>query len=317
MPPFEGEFIGVDNLNYALVTEDGSTQQVETATVVGTIGTAGNASVIVTGAGITGSPKTLSVAVLEADDAAAIAGKIRTALGLDAAIIALYTVGGTGAAVTLTRTVAAPNDATLNISIDNGTCAGITTAATSVATTPGVGYVAGTVVPLAPVASIAQEPSNSTKTRYYNNIPYYVTQTEAETKVTLVISGLDIQQAATLLGKHYDTVAKRLYDAGEPNAPWVALGFRTAVEGGNKYFWYLKGKFAPYKEEASTKTAEIEEKTTTLEFTAAVTVYANFDIDDEPKPCKRVVGDDRLDNTITVVNWFDAVEIPAIYAPAA
>ena len=116
------------------------TQQVETATVVGTVTGAGNATVVVTCTGMTGTPKTISVAVAEGDDAAAVAGKIRTALNADSAVTALFDVGGTGAAVTLTRKVVAANIANLNISVDNGTCTGLTTAATSADTTAGVAY---------------------------------------------------------------------------------------------------------------------------------------------------------------------------------
>lgn len=318
MPNYTGEYIGVDNLFYALITNDNNTKQLETATVVGTIGSSGqgNAKVIVTAAGMTGSPKTISVAVANDDTASLVAGKIRTALGNDAAVTALFTVGGTGATVTLEKIIPAATDSTLNISIDNDTCTGLTTAATSVNTTTGTGYVAGTPVALAPLASIAMEPSQSTKTRYYDNIPYYVDTTEAETKVTVVVSGLDIQQQAILLGKTYDAVNKRLYDAGQPNAPYVALGFRTKVAGGYRYFWFLKGKFAPFKEEASTQTDATEEKPLTLEFTAATTTYAYFSIDSAASSCKRVVADDQIDNTITTVNWFDAVEKPATYAAA-
>jgi len=116
------------------------TAQVETATVVGTVTTTGNATVIVTCAGMTGTPKTISVAVGEGDTAAAVAGKIRDALSADAAVSALFAVSGTGAAVVLTKLVPAANIANLNISIDNGTCAGLTTAASSADTTAGVGY---------------------------------------------------------------------------------------------------------------------------------------------------------------------------------
>jgi hypothetical protein len=114
--------------------------QAETATAVGTITGSGDATVIVTAAGMTGTPKTLSVAVLENDLPADWAAKVRTALGLDAAVIALFTVGGSGAEISLTRTIPAANDATLNISLDNGTCTGITTAGTSADTTAGVQY---------------------------------------------------------------------------------------------------------------------------------------------------------------------------------
>lgn len=115
--------------------------QVETATVVGTIEAAGagDASVIVTAAGMTGSPITTAVAVANDDTASQVGGKIRTALGLDSDITDKFTVGGAGAVVSLTRVAPAlANDATLNISIDNGTCAGLTPALTSVDTTAGV-----------------------------------------------------------------------------------------------------------------------------------------------------------------------------------
>lgn len=124
--------------------------QVETATAAGTITGSGNATVIVTAAGMTGSPKTISVAVLNGDTAAVWAGKVRTALAADAAVSALFVVDGTTTAIRLTRkptatyTVGsasvplyAANDSTLNISLDNGTCTGITTAATSANTTSG------------------------------------------------------------------------------------------------------------------------------------------------------------------------------------
>lgn len=115
------------------------TLQVETATVVGTITLAGNVSVIVTAANMTGSPITTLVNVALNDTASQVAGKIRTALGFVTAITNEFTVGGTGATVTLTRrSPALANDATLNIATDNGTSTGLTPAATSANTTAGV-----------------------------------------------------------------------------------------------------------------------------------------------------------------------------------
>jgi len=119
------------------------TAQVETATAAGTIGTAGNASVTVTAAGMTGSPKLVSVAVAASDTAATWAGKVRTALAADTDVTALFTVGGTTTAISLTRlansrVVIPADDATLNIALDNGTCTGITPAASSANTTAGV-----------------------------------------------------------------------------------------------------------------------------------------------------------------------------------
>jgi len=114
--------------------------QVETATAAGSVTGSGNATVIVTAAGMTGSPKTFNVPVLNGDTAAQWADKVRIALAADSAVTALFTVGGTSTSIVLTRTNPAgvANDATLNISLANGTSTGITTAATSANTTAGV-----------------------------------------------------------------------------------------------------------------------------------------------------------------------------------
>jgi hypothetical protein len=134
-------------------------KQVETATVIGTIGAAGagNATVIVTSAGMTGSPITLNVAVANDDTASQVATKIRAALNGNATIAARFTIGGAGAAITLTRVVSAANDGTLNVSIDNGTCTGLTAAPTSANTTPGIAS-AGADVELTIVALLDVTP---------------------------------------------------------------------------------------------------------------------------------------------------------------
>lgn len=112
--------------------------QVETATVVGTITLAGNATVVVTAAGMTGSPITVQVAVALNDTATQVADKIRAALTAHATIGAFFTFSGATAAIVCTAKVSLANDATMNFSVDNGTCTGLTTAATSASTTAGV-----------------------------------------------------------------------------------------------------------------------------------------------------------------------------------
>jgi hypothetical protein len=126
-------------------------QQVETATAAGTITLAGNAAVVVTSTGMAGSPLTLNVAVALNDTAAQWAAKVRTALAANATIAQRFDVSGTSADIILTRKpistlsdgvtsipIRLDNDANLNISLNNGTCTGITPAATSANTTAGV-----------------------------------------------------------------------------------------------------------------------------------------------------------------------------------
>ena len=71
------------------------------------------------------------------DDASAVATKVIAELNSTAAVTDDYTVGGTGADVSLTAAIAA-NDATLNIAYENGTATGLTEDATSANTVAGV-----------------------------------------------------------------------------------------------------------------------------------------------------------------------------------
>lgn len=117
------------------------TQQVETATVVCTTGyitLGGNATVIVTCTGMTGSPITKNVAVLLNDSTDTVATKIRTDLNADSNITALFYVEGSGALVTLRKKLATANISNLNISVANGTCTGIVNDTTSDDITAGV-----------------------------------------------------------------------------------------------------------------------------------------------------------------------------------
>jgi hypothetical protein len=117
-----------------------TTQQVETATVLGTITGTGNATVTITARDLGSvSPLAVSVAVTDGDTASIVGGLVRTALAFNQYVAAQFLVSGSGANVVLTRHIAAANDSTLNIAIANGTCTGLTAAPTSTNTTAGDG----------------------------------------------------------------------------------------------------------------------------------------------------------------------------------
>lgn len=119
--------------------------QVETLTAAGAITGSGNLAVTVTAAGVAGSPLAINVPVTNGDSAATWGGKVRTALAANAALGALYTVGGTGTGVVLTRKSEAANDGTLAIQVAAGTATNATLPLTSANTTAGVAG-AGTVL---------------------------------------------------------------------------------------------------------------------------------------------------------------------------
>lgn len=173
-------------------------------------------------------------------------------------------------------------------------------------------YTPGTPKVLAPSANIAIKPKVNSKTRYYSNKPYYTSFVEGETELTLEISGIDVEAQAEILGKNYNSTSKRLEDTGSGEPPYMALGFALDVEGGRKYYWYLRGRFMPYEESAQTKTDAVNEKTTSLTFTALPTEFAGFTIGSEKESCLRVVGDSREDSTLTDTTWFASVQKPSV-----
>lgn len=137
----EGASVGVTTAETSVNTTAGraDTEQVETVTAIGTITKAGYALITITSALFT-EDEEINVDLELSDDASAIATAIRSALTANAIVSADFTISGEGADVILTAKVAAANDETLNISIQNGISTdseGITTATSSANTTAG------------------------------------------------------------------------------------------------------------------------------------------------------------------------------------
>lgn len=120
-----------------LVQATAGQSQQTTATFSGNVTTAGNMEVIVTSAGMTGSPITLAVPVALADAGPELAAKAAAAMRANSVIAARFNIAVSGSTVVLTRKAAAANDATLNVSSADDTSVGVTAEPTSAATRAG------------------------------------------------------------------------------------------------------------------------------------------------------------------------------------
>jgi hypothetical protein len=115
-------------------------RQEEKVTLTGTVTTAGNITAIITIAGMTGSPITLTVAVLVGETASDVAFKIRTALNGNANFSAVAEAYGQGADIYVRKLTGGANDATMNLEIadpGSGAQVGIAEVATSTTVTAG------------------------------------------------------------------------------------------------------------------------------------------------------------------------------------
>jgi hypothetical protein len=112
-------------------------RQVETITAVGTVTLTGNAKVTITARDFNGGqPYVVVFAVVNADTAAQVADKARTALANDSGTGAFFLISGASTAIVATAFHTAPNDSSMSLVLDNDTSTGITPA-TSANTTPG------------------------------------------------------------------------------------------------------------------------------------------------------------------------------------
>ena len=111
--------------------------QVETIAVTDGCSTAGDLTVAVTAAGMSPSPKSVTVAVTTDDNTTdEVAAKVRAALAADATVGAFFTVGGSNSDIVLTKNAKAANDATLAIAFTVGSTG--VTVGSSTNTTAGV-----------------------------------------------------------------------------------------------------------------------------------------------------------------------------------
>jgi predicted secreted protein len=114
-------------------------QQVETATLVGTITNPGSIDFTITCTGMAGTPLTLAIPVANGN-ASTVAAAVRLFLTNDtsaAAVRALFNISGATDKVILTRKIPMATIANLNMASATGTATGLTTTATSADTTAG------------------------------------------------------------------------------------------------------------------------------------------------------------------------------------
>lgn len=178
------------------------------------------------------------------------------------------------------------------------------------------GYVAGTPVVLAPAAEIASNAAINKQSTYYDNKAANTFITEGPTEVKVVVSNVDAETLATILGKIYDETLGRVFDEGAANPPDIALGFRYNMgTSGYRYYWYYRGNFSGGAEEAVTKKENVDVKTYELTFTAIPTTH-QFTVNEESKSLKRVFGDTE-DDAFVATDWFTQVQTPTATSASA
>ena len=116
------------------------------------------------------------------------------------------------------------------------------------------GYTVGEVFSVAPVAEISKTTETSSETKYYDNLPALVINSEGPDEIGVTCAIPDLATYAKLVGKSIDSETGAMID-GERDPKYYALGYRfKKTDGTYRYVWRLKGMFAIPDEASQTET---------------------------------------------------------------
>ena len=168
------------------------------------------------------------------------------------------------------------------------------------------GITFGTVENLAPIGQYGRTSSSSTATKFYDNIPAMVVNSEGEDTITLLTPVLPIERLAKITGKTYDEATGAMLD-GDRQEKYFALGVRLLLTDGTyRYIWRYKGSFAVPDDNANTKNDTTDTQNMTLTYTGIKTAY-QFTKEGRSKGIIVDERDGKCSPAKLASDWFSAV----------
>ena len=169
------------------------------------------------------------------------------------------------------------------------------------------GYTTGEVKSLAAAAEISKTTKVSSATKYYDNLPAIVINSEGSDEVTVTCAIPDLATYAEITGKTIDTATGAMID-GERDPKYFALGYRfKKTDGTYRYVWRLKGMFAIPDETSATEDDGTDGNNMSLVYTGISTTHS---FTKGGKPAKAVVVDDTAESKADISTFFETVTDP-------
>lgn len=167
----------------------------------------------------------------------------------------------------------------------------------------------GEVKELAGAGEISKTASTNSGTKYYDNIPAIVINSEGPDTITITSSVPLLATLAELTGKMIDTQTGAMIEV-ESEPKYFALGYKfQKTDGTERYVWRLKGQFGIPDESSKSKDDSTDTNNTQLTYTGIYTTH-KFTRDGKTKPAKAVVVDDTPESKCDVSSFFTQVTTP-------
>ena len=169
------------------------------------------------------------------------------------------------------------------------------------------GYTASDVFEIAGAAEISKTTEVSSETKYYNNIPALVLNSEGSDEITITCSIPDLATYAKLVGKQIDTATGAMID-GVREPKYFALGYRfKKTDGTYRYVWRLKGQFSIPDETSATEDDSTDTNNMELTYTG---IHTTHKFSKGNGTAKGVVVDDTEESKCDVSSFFSEVTDP-------
>lgn len=167
-------------------------------------------------------------------------------------------------------------------------------------------YTTGAVQDLIPVAEISKSTEASSASKYYDNIPAIVINSEGADEITITGAAIPLNVLADITGKAIDAASGALID-GPGVPPYVAIGYKYGLTDGSEVvYWRLKGKFNLPEAASATEDDGTDSSGQELTYTG---VNTNHKFESTGKTAKGVVMDSRF-STFTDSAVFAQVVTP-------
>lgn len=168
------------------------------------------------------------------------------------------------------------------------------------------GYTTGTVIEIAPIASVAKTSEVSSETHFYDNTGMIQIKAVGVDTVTFVVPAMFLEKLAIVTGAYIDPLTGA-YMSGEDSDDEYAAGYRLKLtDGSYRYVWRLKGTFSGVPDENSnTESNSVDTQNQTVVFTGTKTIYEFSN-----GGARRDVVIDERDGKCDFTNFFAQVQTP-------
>lgn len=159
--------------------------------------------------------------------------------------------------------------------------------------------------PFAGVRNIEKTKETGSETKYYDNIPAIVINSEGPDEIKLLCSVVDLEQDAYLEGKTYDEATGAFID-GDTEPGYYAIGYITSdTKGNDRYVWRYKGTITKGAETYITEDNGTESNGVEYTYTGIKTTHKFA----KGGNCKGIVVD-ASKNLADLTDFFETVTTP-------